>query len=295
MKEEILNNRFGNIWENAQIPKEDSADVDSHNIFKPSPQRIMKIIHEDEAEFTFSVYFRYPSRHGQFCMISLPRYGEIPIFISGRGEDWIEFTVQKVTQLTDSLFKLREGDLIHLRGPFGHPWPSEDWKGSDSNLVVLAPETGLTAVRTMIEQFYQDPQQVRSLYLLSSFKDEKGVLYQRDRKKWAEHPNFHVLYTLTDCFSPGYGAGSVISHLGQIPFDTFGENYHVVVAGPQQQMTDTAKALTKRGITADKIWICLERKMYCAAGKCGHCKINETYVCLEGPVFNYTKARTLFD
>ena len=33
--------------------------------------------------------------------------------------------------------------------------------------------------------------------------------------------------------------------------------------------------------------------MSCAVGKCGHCKINETYVCLEGPVFNYTRARDL--
>ena len=295
MSEDIKNARFGNIWENALISGEDCADVDAHNIFKPSPQRIMKIVHEDEAEFTFAVYFRYPSRHGQFCMISMPNYGEIPIFISGRGDDFIEFTVQKVTQLTDSLFKLREGDLIHLRGPFGRPWPADEWKGRDKNLVILAPETGLIAVRTLIEEFYQDPSQIRSLYLLSSFKDEKGVLYQRERKRWAEHPNFHMLYTLTDCFSPGFGAGSVISHLDQIPFASFGEDYHVVVAGPQQQMTDAAKALTDRGIPADRIWICLERKMYCAAGKCGHCKINETYVCLEGPVFNYTKARTLFD
>ena len=31
-----------------------------------------------------------------------------------------------------------------------------------------------------------------------------------------------------------------------------------------------------------------ERKMSCAVGKCGHCRIDEVYVCLDGPVFNYT-------
>lgn len=36
-------------------------------------------------------------------------------------------------------------------------------------------------------------------------------------------------------------------------------------------------------------------KMSCAVGKCGHCKINETYVRLEGPVFHYAKAKELFD
>ncbi|HAA81699.1 MAG TPA: anaerobic sulfite reductase subunit AsrB, partial [Thermoanaerobacter sp.] len=44
-----------------------------------------------------------------------------------------------------------------------------------------------------------------------------------------------------------------------------------------------------------KIWLSFERKMSCGVGKCGHCKINETYVCLEGPVFNYTKAKNLLD
>ena len=80
-----------------------------------------------------------------------------------------------------------------------------------------------------------------------------------------------------------------------MPFSCFGENYHVVIAGPQQIMQETARVCEELGIPDDKIWILLERKMYCAAGKCGHCKINETYVCLEGPVFPYTKARTLFD
>ena len=288
-------NQFGNIWENAQIPYEEAYDVDAHNIMKPSPQRIMKITHEDEAEFTFQVYFKYASRHGQFCMLSLPRFGEIPIFISGRGEDWIEFTIQKVTQLTDSLFKLREGDLIYLRGPFGRPWPLEKFAGASKHLVILAPETGITAVRTITGYFHSHPEELRSLYLISSFKDEKGILFRRELGKWNTHPHFHLLYTLTDAFSPGFGAGPCLSHLKDIPFASFGEDYHIAIAGPQQIMRETAEACLKMQIPEEKIWICLERKMYCAAGKCGHCKINETYVCLEGPVFPYTRARLLFD
>jgi len=288
-------NKFGNIWENAGIPVEEAYDVDAHNIMKPSPQRIMKISHEDEAEFTFRVQFRYQSYNGQFCIISMPHFGEIPIFISGRGDDWIEFTVQKITQLTDSLFKLREGDLIYLRGPFGRPWPMDKLAGPEKDLIIIAPETGITAVRTMIEYFNQNPDQIRSLCLITSFKDEKGVLYRREKRRWIQHPNFHILYTLTDAFSPGYAAGPCISHMDQIPFEAFNDNYHVIAAGPQEMMREAAEKCLSMGVPEDKIWINLERKMYCAAGKCGHCKINETYVCLEGPVFPYRKARTLFD
>ncbi|MTL35286.1 anaerobic sulfite reductase subunit AsrB, partial [Turicibacter sanguinis] len=28
---------------------------------------------------------------------------------------------------------------------------------------------------------------------------------------------------------------------------------------------------------------------------CGHCKIDDTYICLDGPVFNYTKGKDLID
>ena len=43
------------------------------------------------------------------------------------------------------------------------------------------------------------------------------------------------------------------------------------------------------------MWMSFERKMSCAVGKCGHCRIDETYVCLDGPVFPYTTARDLVD
>ena len=35
--------------------------------------------------------------------------------------------------------------------------------------------------------------------------------------------------------------------------------------------------------------------MCCGIGKCGHCKIGDSYVCLDGPVFNYTKGKELID
>ena len=36
------------------------------------------ILDETQAEFTFRVEFPYPSRFGQFCMLSIPKVGEAP-------------------------------------------------------------------------------------------------------------------------------------------------------------------------------------------------------------------------
>ena len=55
------------------------------------------------------------------------------------------------------------------------------------------------------------------------------------------------------------------------------------------------KKIKKLGIKDEQIWTSYERKMCCGIGKCGHCRMNEKYVCLDGPVFNYTEARELID
>ena len=86
----------------------------------------------------------------------------------------------------------------------------------------------------------------------------------------------------------------VTAHIGKVPFADF-EDYNVVIVGPPVMMHFAALECLKSGAQEEKIWVSFERKMSCAVGKCGHCKINETYVCLEGPVFNYTTAKDLFD
>ncbi len=53
--------------------------------------------------------------------------------------------------------------------------------------------------------------------------------------------------------------------------------------------------LVRMVLTENNMWMSFERKMSCAVGKCGHCRIDEVYVCLDGPVFPYTVARDLVD
>ena len=81
----------------------------------------------------------------------------------------------------------------------------------------------------------------------------------------------------------------------KLPFEKFGDNYEVIIVGPPMMMKFTSLEFVKLGVPEEKIYVSFERKMSCAVGKCGHCRVDETYVCLEGPVFNYTKAKDLLD
>ena len=49
--------------------------------------------------------------------------------------------------------------------------------------------------------------------------------------------------------------------------------------------------LKNRNVPDEHIIVSLERRMKCGVGKCGHCQINEIYVCKDGPVFNYSKIK----
>ena len=45
----------------------------------------------------------------------------------------------------------------------------------------------------------------------------------------------------------------------------------------------------------DLTLIVVERRMCCGLGKCGHCRIKDRYVCLDGPVFNYIESKDMLD
>ena len=48
--------------------------------------------------------------------VSLPKYGEAPISVSGIGEGAIDFTIRKVGKVTGEVFEQYIGDRLFLRG-----------------------------------------------------------------------------------------------------------------------------------------------------------------------------------
>ena len=260
------------------------------NIMLPSPHKIISIGKETQAEYTFRVEYQGETRHGQFFQLSIPKVGEAPISVSGKGEGFVEFTIRKIGRLTQGIFGLQPGDTLFMRGPYGNPFPIDQFKGKD--LLVICGGTGMAPVKTLLNHFYDHPDEAKSVHLIAGFKDINCVLFTEELEKFKE--KFHVIPTLDNSSAPGFETGMVTAHISNIPFSEF-EDYNVVIVGPPVMMRFAALECMKNGVPEDKIWVSFERRMSCAVGKCGHCKINETYVCLEGPVFNYSRAKDLLD
>jgi anaerobic sulfite reductase subunit B len=261
------------------------------NITLPAPYKILDVIHETNAEYTFRVaYDKDNIKYGQFFQLSIPKVGEAPISVSGKGAGWLEFTIRKVGRLTEGIFGLQPNDTLFMRGPYGNSFPLDKFRNKD--LVVIAGGTGFAPVKGLLNYFYEHPKEIKSVNLIAGFKDIDCVLFEYDLKKFKTV--FNTIYTLDNTKVAGFETGMVTAHIKKIPFDTF-KDYNVIIVGPPIMMHFAAKECLANSVEESKIWVSFERKMSCAVGKCGHCKINETYVCLEGPIFNYTKAKDLLD
>ena len=99
------------------------------------------------------------------------------------------------------------------------------------------------------------------------------------------------------CETPeGYDGkvGLVTKYIPDIPIRDISKCKAIVV-GPPPMIKFSMIELVKRGLSEDNVWISDSRRMSCGIGKCGHCRINDKYVCIDGPVFKFSEHKTLID
>jgi len=262
------------------------------DIMKTEPHRILKIIRQTQAEYTFRVEYQGSSLPGQFFMLSIPRIGEAPISVSGKEEGFVEFTIRRVGRFTDAVFALSEQETIFMRGPYGNSWPVELLENKD--LIVVSSGTGFASIRTTLMHFAEKPEIRKEVYLIAGFKDRNSTLFDEDRAGFCRC--FHTIYPLSreKELLPSYKCGRVTAFLDQVPIEDM-HDYNIIIAGAPPVISATCDHYLKRGAAPERIWVSFERRMQCGVGKCGYCRINETYVCLDGPIFNYSDASNMFD
>ena len=68
-----------------------------------------------------------------------------------------------------------------------------------------------------------------------------------------------------------------------------------MVCGPEIMMKYSIDELKNNGLNEDQIYLSLERNMKCALGFCGHCQYGPSFVCKDGPVFNFSNVKDIFE
>lgn len=261
------------------------------NEYIPFPSEIRKVIRHTEKEYTFRMSYDGPIKPGQFFEVSIPKFGEAPISVSGIGDGTVDLTIRKVGRVTNELFEDYAGGSFFLRGPYGNGFEMENFR--DRELAVIAGGTGVSPVRGVVDYFARHPGEVKKLTFIAGFKSPADVLFRDDLSRWAQSMNLILTVDSAEEGS-GWKVGLVTKYIPDLRIDDL-STASAIVVGPPVMMRFSVRGLLERGFREENIWISQERKMCCGIGKCGHCKIGNTYVCLDGPVFNYTKGKQLID
>ncbi|MBW8016833.1 MAG: anaerobic sulfite reductase subunit AsrB [Planctomycetes bacterium] len=264
------------------------------NIYEGNEVKIVKIHKHTKMERTFTLGCELVGCPGQFVMVSVAHAGEIPISISGFSSDTFEITVRNTGKVTSRLFEKKIGDKVSIRGPYGEGFPLADFQ--DQHLLVIAGGTAVAAVKPLIEySLTSNDCAARKLDLLIGFRSPKHVLFKTELKGWEKNGGVIVTVDTTENDDEAWagGIGFVVDFVKYV--DDLGPETKVVVIGPPLMMTNTVKELSRHKVCCKNIWTSFERHMKCGVGKCGHCRIRDKYVCVDGPVFNYVEAASLID
>jgi NAD(P)H-flavin reductase len=262
---------------------------------------IRDIRNEVEGVATYDLAFQdeavraaYRFTPGQFNMLYLPGAGEIAISISDDPKDTDVFshTVRVAGNVTRTLARMKVGDTLGLRGPFGTCWPLADCIGRD--VILVAGGIGLAPLRPAVYALLNDRRQFGRLNLLYGARSAETLLYASEYGEWTGRGL--IVHTTVDRSTPPWqGNVGVVTLLLQ-RLQSFDPNHAVLLCcGPEVMMKFTVMAALNRGLAPEQIWVSMERNMQCAVGLCGHCQLGPEFICKDGPIFRYDRIAPFID
>jgi NAD(P)H-flavin reductase len=225
---------------------------------------------------------------GQFNMVYVMGVGEVPISISGSPLDPapLVHTVRGVGPVSQAICEISRGATIGVRGPYGVGWPMVETVGKD--IVLIAGGIGLAPLRPAMQQILAQRERYGRVALLAGARTPQDLLYVAELQKWRARFDVEVLVTVDSAAGGWAGHVGVVTKLiGLARFES--DETVAMLCGPEVMMRFCVTELLQRGLRSEDIYLSMERNMKCAVGFCGHCQFGPTFVCKDGPVFQYAR------
>ena len=274
-----------------------TAVREAKSLYEPEPARVVAVRSLTALENLYTMRFvggRPLGHHpGQFVQLALLGVGECPISIcsSPTRPDTFELCIRRVGDVTEHIHRLGVGDVVGVRGPCGRGFDVNELHGKDVLMVVGG--LGLAPVRSLIHYILDERRRFGAFHLLYGARSPDELLFRDEMVAWRDDPNvnFHVTVDRPD--DQWRGRSGVVTMLFKElpkldPIQTM-----VVIVGPPIMFKFVVLEVLSRRIPQTHIYCSLERRMKCGVGKCGHCQVNNIYVCMEGPVFSYAQLKAL--
>lgn len=263
----------------------------------PFEAEIVDRVEESEHIFTLRLRLTDPGQHeayrfrpGQFNMVYLYGVGEVPISIVSdpESDELLDHTIRVVGRVTRALSKLRPGERIGLRGPFGRGWPLRRAEGRD--VLIVTGGLGCAPVVSVINYVMRRRERFGRLTVMQGVKHSADLIWRAQYERWTHVPDTQVLLA-ADVGGTGWPwyVGPVTVLFEQVAIDPAATL--AMMCGPEPMMRVAAKTLLHRGLADEDLWLSMERNMQCGTGHCGHCQVGDLFVCKDGPVFPFSEVK----
>lgn len=257
---------------------------------KPHLVKVIDYVRETADSFTIRLDWALKYEPGQFVFCSLPGIGEAPISICSFSDKYVELNIREVGNVTNALAKLKKGDMLLVRGPYGRSYPMEEFKGK--TVIIVGGGCGVAPLRGAIEFVEKHRDEFHEVFLFFGFRTPEDTLFRSKMDTWRNI--FHMKISFDKIVTEGSAC-----YEGRQGFVTqlLDEHIHhshnkvVFICGPPIMIEKSAELLIGKGFLEEQIYISAERLMYCGIGKCGRCMIHGKYTCLDGAVFRYDELK----
>lgn len=265
------------------------------NIFQPREATIVRTMQPTPTErhFTLRMADGRPMRYepGQMLMVSLFGYGEIPIGFasSPTREHTFDIVVRTVGRVSTAINTLGRGQSLYVRGPLGRGFSLAELRGHD--VLVVAGGIGLCPTRSLIQYILERRREFRRFILFYGAREPRQMLFRDDLAVWraSRDVEYHETVDRADASWTGHvGVITTLFRHTRIEPET-----RVVICGPPIMFRFVIAELDRLSVAHEHVFVDLERRMKCGVGKCGHCQINDKYVCVDGPVFSFAELEGL--
>lgn len=240
--------------------------VSKKRLINYRPFRIKKIKKLDRDLKIF--YFDKPmiAFPGQFIFLNF-KQREKPFSIASNQP--LTLAIRKVGDFTSKIFKLKKGDKVLVRGPYGKPLPI--FKNKKNYLIC-----GGTGAAPL----YFLAQKLKKPTIFLAGKTKRQLLFKKEFKKLGN------LVLVTDDGSEGE-KGRITEILDQkLSIAHKSQNIVFYNCGPEL-MSKRAMEIERKYIKTDRIFTLVERYTKCGIGLCGHCAMDGNRTCVDGPWFDY--------
>lgn len=261
---------------------------------QPFLAEISEIVREAPNVSTYWLKFLDPAlqegyhfKAGQFNMILVPGVGEAAISISSDMEDGsrLGHTIRSVGIVTSSIARMKVGDLLGVRGPFGNGWELDKLIGRD--IVIAAGGIGLPPMRPVLYYILNHRHDFGKVIVLYGARTPNDLQFTSEYKAW-EAAGIEVQVTVDR------GDDTWQGRVGVVPILFYNtrvdpHNTAILTCGPEIMIRFVIFEALARRVPPERIFVSLERNMKCGLGSCGHCQIGPFFVCRDGPVFSFDK------